>query len=63
MWDLVGGVGLGGLLSGIIYGSQMKNYLFINEMISGNQVCSKPTKQKFKCSVYKNGEIISSGVR
>jgi len=62
MWDFLGGLGLGGLLSIIIYGSKIKNYLFINEMISGNQVCSKPTKQKFKCSVYKNGEIISSGV-
>lgn len=34
--------------------------LYFNEVSSNNVVCSKPSKQTFKCKVYKNGEIINS---
>jgi hypothetical protein len=36
--------------------------LYFNELQSNNVVCSRPSKQTFKCSVYKNGELISSNV-
>lgn len=36
--------------------------LYFDELRSDNVQCSIPTKQTFKCSVYKNGEIISSNV-
>ena len=36
--------------------------LYFNEFISNNVVCSRPKKQTFKCTVYKNGEIISSNI-
>jgi hypothetical protein len=39
-----------------------RKFLFYNELISNNLVCSVPKKQTFKCSVYKNGEIISTNV-
>jgi len=39
-----------------------RKFLFYNELISNNLVCSVPKKQTFKCSVYKNGELISSNV-
>jgi hypothetical protein len=39
-----------------------KSLLYFDELRSDNVVCSKPTKQTFKCSVYKNGELISSNV-
>ena len=39
-----------------------KNYLFFNELISNTAICSRPSKQTFKCNVYKGGEIISSSV-
>jgi len=39
-----------------------KNLLFYNELASNNLVCSKPSKQTFKCTVHKNGEIISSSI-
>lgn len=62
------GIVSGGLL-GAILGFTMyaainaaggKNLLYFNGMSSNNVYCSKPTKQTFKCYVYKNGEIISS---
>ena len=33
-------------------------YLFFSFTDSNNIVCSKPSNQKFKCVVYKNGEVI-----
>ena len=62
MYDLIGGGVLGGAISGTINATGLKGMLFINEMLSNNQVCSKPSKQQFKCSVYRNGEIVSSSV-
>lgn len=35
-------------------------YLFFNEVSSTADVCYKPTNQTFKCSVYKNGELVGS---
>jgi hypothetical protein len=35
-------------------------YLFFNEVSSNKDVCYQPSKQTFKCSVYKNGNLISS---
>ena len=37
-----------------------KTSLFFNEVSSDKETCSMPTKQKFKCAVYKNGELISN---
>lgn len=35
------------------------NYLLLNEMSHSNKItCSMPQKQTFKCSVYKNGQLI-----
>ena len=56
---------LGGLLCGIIivmlmYGSTLKNYLYINDMNSNKEVCSMPSKQQFKCKVYKDGTLIGN---
>ena len=34
--------------------------LYFNEFQSNNVMCSKPSKQSFKCSVYKNGQLIST---
>jgi hypothetical protein len=46
----------------LMYSGGSGNYLFYNETTSSNtQVCSMPSKQTFKCQVYKNGELVSSG--
>ena len=60
--DLFGGIILGALISGLLLMTSFKNKLFINKDSNNNQVCSMASKQKFKCSVYKNGEIVSSSV-
>ena len=61
--SLLGGLFFGGMISGLImYGSSLRGYLFINEINNNKEVCSMPTKQQFKCSVYKNGELVGSSV-
>jgi hypothetical protein len=57
--DFFGGIGLG-IASILIMNSTNKNVLFINEIPSNKEICSMPSKQTFKCSVYKNGELVSS---
>jgi len=46
----------------VFWSAGKKDLLFYNELASNNVVCNKPSKQTFKCSVYKNGEIISSNI-
>ena len=36
--------------------------LYFDELRSDNVICSRPSKQTFKCSVYKNGQLISSNL-
>jgi hypothetical protein len=64
------GSALGGLV-GFLFGTiwyvlfhamGFDSLLYFDELRSDNVICSRPTKQTFKCSVYKNGEIISSNV-
>jgi hypothetical protein len=34
-------------------------FLFFNEISSNKEICYQPKEQTFKCSLYKNGELIS----
>ena len=54
-----------GLLIGIIFGivyysilyaSKKSNLVYFSDTISNNVQCSKPTKQNFKCTFYKDGQ-------
>jgi hypothetical protein len=54
----------GGIASGIIVllmnvGGSSK-YLFFNETQSSKEQCSQPTKQTFKCDVYKDGKLVQT---
>lgn len=51
------GVSMGTILPVFFYMGQSAKYLFFNEY-SNQDVCSMPSKQTFKCNVYKNGHII-----
>ena len=57
---------LGGLMGYLWYAifkySGNEKLLYYNEIQSNNVQCSRPSKQTFKCTVYKNGEIISQGI-
>lgn len=59
--DLIGGTALGVGTSTAMYYAN-RSYLFINEASSNAEVCSMPSKQKFKCSVTKNGELVSTTI-
>ena len=59
--DVLSGIFLGGVIAGLImYGTSLKGYLYINEINNNQEVCSMPSKQQFKCSVFKNGELVGS---
>jgi hypothetical protein len=59
--NVVSGIFLGGLISGVImYGTTLKPYLYINELNTNKEVCSMPSKQQFRCSVYKNGTLVGN---
>jgi hypothetical protein len=52
----------GGLWYIMFHSMGFDSLLYFDELRSDNVVCSRPTKQTFKCSVYKNGQLISSNV-
>lgn len=59
--------GLVGLVMGsiwytIFHYSELDSLLYFDGLSSNRVLCSRPSKQTFKCSVYKNGEIISSNI-
>jgi len=54
---LIGGL-LGAGYACAFYYTKNGNLLFFNEIISNNVVCSRPQTQKFKCAIYKNGELV-----
>ena len=56
--NMLGGVFCGVVAVLVMYSSTLKNYLFINEVNSNKEVCSMPSKQQFKCKLYKNGELV-----
>jgi hypothetical protein len=61
------GIVLGSFL-GLVWGlmwyfliqTQNPELLYYDDLISNKIACSKPTQQQFKCSVYKNGELLKS---
>lgn len=57
--DLIGGISLGIGASSAMYYIK-RSLLFINETSSTAEVCTMPSKQKFKCTVTQNGELVSS---
>jgi hypothetical protein len=44
----------------MMYAGGSGSYLFFNEISSNKDVCYQPSKQTFKCNVFKNGELIGS---
>lgn len=47
------------LIVTLMYVGGSGKYLFFNEMSSDKQVCYKPSNQTFKCSLYKDGTLVS----
>ena len=57
--NIVGGIVLAMSIVGLMSANGGEKFLFFNEIQSNKTVCSRPTKQQFKCAVYKNGEILA----
>ena len=61
------GIVLGSFL-GLVWGlfwyfliqGQNSDLLYYDDLLSNKVACSRPTQQKFKCSVYKNGELLKT---
>ena len=54
------GLVLGGLWFALLHSSGNKSLLFFDEVDSSSVQCSRPSRQTFKCAVYKNGELIKN---
>ena len=61
--DILSGIFLGSVIAGLLmYGSTLKKYLYINEINNNKEVCSMPSKQQFKCRVFKDGTLVGSTI-
>jgi len=47
------------LIVTMMYAGGSGKYLFFNEVSSDKEMCYQPSKQTFKCSMYKDGQLIS----
>jgi hypothetical protein len=56
--DVLCGILLASVTVVALMASHNTDVLFINELTSNKEICTRPSKQQFKCSVYKNGEVI-----
>ena len=63
-WGVGSGILVGGILGFFYYliftVTGKNDLLFFNVEPSNNVICSRPKKQSYKCSVYKNGSLVSS---
>jgi hypothetical protein len=62
--DLFGNALLGAASSSmfvtILYAVGNGDWLIFNETSSNKDICYQPSEQTFKCSLYSNGELVSS---
>jgi hypothetical protein len=54
------GLACSALIVTLMYSGGSGKYLFFNEVSSNKEICYKPKEQTFKCSMYKNGQLITS---
>jgi hypothetical protein len=57
--NILAGAGCAGVIISAMTAGGSSKYLFYNSSVSDSSQCSMPSKQTFKCSVYKNGEIVA----
>lgn len=54
------GAGLGVGYFYAFWATNNKNMLFVDDVTSNKVSCNRPSKQTFKCAVYKNGQLIKN---
>lgn len=57
--NILSGMAISAIIVSAMYAGGSGKYLFFNEVSSNTDVCYQPKQQTFKCSMYKNGELIS----
>ena len=60
--NLLSGGLAGTIIAGLLFHANQISLLFINELNSNKEVCTVPSKQQFKCQIYKGGMIVGSSV-
>jgi len=58
--NVLSGMFLGVCITLMMYTTELKTYLYMNEVNSNREVCSMPSNQTYRCNVYKNGELVGS---
>ena len=58
--NVLAGASVSALIVAAMYAGGSGQYLFFNQTTSSNEQCSMPSTQTFKCSVFKNGELIGT---
>tara|TARA_R110002072_G_scaffold256433_1_gene415250 strand:- start:708 stop:1337 length:630 start_codon:yes stop_codon:yes gene_type:complete len=58
----ISGLILGTMWYSMLHSSGNQKLTYFNDFITNNVVCARPEKQSFKCSVYKNGELIKKNI-
>ena len=58
--NIFGGAMVASIVVILMYVGGSGKYLFFNEVSSNTDICYKPSNQTFKCSVFKNGELVGN---
>lgn len=60
--NTISGAFFGTVIPAALYAGGSSKYLFFtgDDYVTNGEKCSMPKKQKFKCSVYKNGQLIGN---
>lgn len=53
------GLASSALIVTLMYAGGSGKYLFFNEISSNKEICYQPSKQTFKCSMYRDGTLVS----
>jgi hypothetical protein len=48
------------LIVSLMYFGGSGKYLFFNEVSSNKDICYQPSKQTFRCKLFKDGELVGS---
>jgi len=54
------GMSSAALIVSLMYAGGSGKYLFFNEVSSNKDICYQPSKQTFKCQVYKDGTLVGN---
>ena len=57
--NILMGAASSALIVSLMYTGGSGKYLFFNELSSDKEMCYQPSKQTFKCSLYKDGTLVS----